>query len=99
MSYVSKHLSRGEEIVYASRQHWFAVVARMGVWIIVWILAVAILIWLGANDPILNDTADGVITGIGLIALLATMAYLGFVIWDWRNQEWVITSQRVIRIV
>lgn len=98
MSYVSKHLSRGEEIVYASRQHWFAVVARMGVWILVSIVAVAIAIWIGTNETILgNATVDGAITVVVMVALVATVAYLAFVIWDWRNQEWVITSQRVIR--
>ena len=30
MSYAQNHLSRGEEIVYETRQHWFAVVARVG---------------------------------------------------------------------
>ena len=98
MSYVTKHLSRGEEVVYASRQHWFAVIARMGVWVLVTIVAVALSIWIGTNDTILdNSTVDGAITVIVLVAMLATLAYLAFVIWDWRNQEWVITSQRVIR--
>ncbi len=98
MSYVTKHLSRGEEVVYASRQHWFAVIARMGVWILVTIVALALAIWIGTNDTVLgNSTVDGAITVVVLVAFVATLAYLAFVIWDWRNQEWVITSQRVIR--
>jgi membrane protein YdbS with pleckstrin-like domain len=96
MSYVTKHLSRGEEVVYASRQHWFAVIARMGVWILVMILAVALAIWIGTGERF-NGTVDGALTGLALLALVATLAYMSFVIWDWRNQEWVITSQRVIR--
>jgi membrane protein YdbS with pleckstrin-like domain len=98
MSYVTKHLSRGEEVVYASRQHWFAVIARMGVWILVTIVALALAIWIGTNDTVLdNSTVDGAITVVVLVAFVATLAYLAFVIWDWRNQEWLITTRRVIR--
>ena len=70
MSYVTKHLSRGEEVVYASRQHWFAVIARMGVWILVTIVAVALAIWIGTNDTVLdNSTVDGAITVVVLVAM------------------------------
>ena len=35
MSYARNLLSRGEEVVYESRQHWFAVIARTWIWIVV----------------------------------------------------------------
>ena len=44
MSYAEKLLSRGEEIVYSSRQHWFAIIARMWVWLLIVIVALAILL-------------------------------------------------------
>ena len=99
MSYVEKHLSRNEEVVYASRQHWFAVIARAWIWIAVALLAMALAFWVGTNrEPVLgNDTVDGGLTILGLGGLIAALGYLGFVWWDWRNQEWVITTQRVIR--
>jgi len=99
MSYAEKLLSRGEEIVYSSRQHWFAVIARMWVWILIVIVALAILLWIGTNDGAIldNDGIDSGATFVSVAVLVASLAYLGFVIWDWRNQEWLITTRRVMR--
>ncbi|HEY8169762.1 MAG TPA: PH domain-containing protein [Candidatus Limnocylindria bacterium] len=98
MSYVKNHLSRNEEVVYTSRQHWFAVIARVWIWVLVTILAIAIAIWIGTNSTVLgNETVDGGLTVLVIAGLVGALAYLGFVLWDWRNQEWVITTHRVIR--
>jgi hypothetical protein len=98
MSYARNLLSRGEEVVYESRQHWFAIIARTWLWIVVAIFALAVLLWIGANGQVLdNTTIDGVITVAALVALLGAAAYVAFVLWDWRNQEWLITTRRVIR--
>jgi hypothetical protein len=98
MSYARNLLSRGEDVVYESRQHWFAVVARTIIWILVLIVALAIVIFLITGErPFGGETVDGVLTTVGLVALIGTLAYIGFVIWDWRNQEWLITTRRVIR--
>ena len=98
MSYVQNHLSRNEEIVYRSRQHWFAVIARSWIWIVVAIVALALTLWINSNPPVFgNDGFDGILTVIVFAALLGAVAYIGFVLWDWKNQEWIITTQRVIR--
>jgi hypothetical protein len=98
MSYVQNHLSRNEEIVYRSRQHWFAVIARAWIWILVAILALALALWIGTNAPVLdNSTLDGLLTVLAVAGLLGALGYIGFVLWDWKNQEWIITTQRVIR--
>jgi hypothetical protein len=98
MSYARNHLSRGEEVVFESRQHWFAVIARTWVWILVAILAFALLIFLSTGqDPFVNDGVDGIATIVVLIGLLVALGWIGFIIWDWRNQEWLITTRRVVR--
>ncbi|HEX5039790.1 MAG TPA: PH domain-containing protein [Candidatus Limnocylindria bacterium] len=98
MSYARNLLSRNEEVVYESRQHWFAVIARMWIWILVALIALAISVWIGTNEAVLgNPTVDGGITVVAVVGLIGALAYLGFVIWDWRNQEWLITTRRVIR--
>ena len=98
MSYARNLLSRGEEVVYESRQHWFAVVARTIIWILVAIVAIAIVIFLVTGErPFGGETVDGVLTTVGFVALIGTLLYIGFVVWDWRNQEWLITTRRVIR--
>jgi hypothetical protein len=98
MSYARNLLSRGEEVVYESRQHWFAVIARTWLWIVVAIIALALSVWIGGQGRVLdNETIDGVVTVVGLVALVGAIGYVGFVFWDWRNQEWLITTRRVIR--
>ncbi len=98
MSYARNLLSRGEEVVHASRQHWFAVIARTWLWILLAIVALALLLWIGTNQPVLdNEMVDGVLTVIAVASLLGAAAWVAFVMWDWRNQEWMITTRRVIR--
>ncbi len=98
MSYARNLLSRGEEVVYESRQHWFAVIARTWIWIVLAIVALALLLWIGTNEAVLdNESADGVLTVIAVASLLGSLGFVGFVFWDWRNQEWLITTRRVIR--
>jgi hypothetical protein len=98
MSYARNLLSRGEEVVLESRQHWFAVVARVWIWFLVLIVALAIVIWIGGTAAVLdNETVDGIVTIIAFGGLIGGLAYIGFVLWDWHNQEWLITTRRVIR--
>jgi uncharacterized membrane protein YdbT with pleckstrin-like domain len=98
MSYARNLLSRGEEVVHESRQHWFAIIARTWIWILVAIVALALTVWVNSNEPVFgNDTVDGLLTVLAVAALLGALGYIGFVLWDWRNQEWLITTRRVIR--
>jgi uncharacterized membrane protein YdbT with pleckstrin-like domain len=98
MSYARNLLSRGEEVVHESRQHWFAVIARTWVWIIVALIALALSLWIGTNDRVLdNPTIDGILTIVAIAALVGAIGRIAFVLWDWRNQEWLITTRRVMR--
>ncbi|MGH2357455.1 MAG: PH domain-containing protein [Candidatus Limnocylindria bacterium] len=97
MSYARNLLSRGEEVVYESRQHWFAVIERTWVWILVALVALALVIWLNANDQLVSETIDGIVTIVALVGLLASLVWIGIVLWDWRNQEWLVTTRRVVR--
>jgi Bacterial PH domain/Short C-terminal domain len=99
MSYAKNLLSRGEEVVYETRQHWFAVVAKVGIWFLVLIVALAIIIWVASSPAQVldNETVDGIVTVIAVVGLLGGFAYIGWVLWDWRNQEWLITTRRVMR--
>jgi uncharacterized membrane protein YdbT with pleckstrin-like domain len=98
MSYARNLLSRGEEVVHESRQHWFAIIARTWIWILVAIIALALAVWIGTNDPALDNSAlDGVLTVAAIAGLLGAIGWIGFVLWDWRNQEWLITTRRVMR--
>ena len=99
MSYARNLLSRGEEVVYESRQHWFAVIARTWIWLLVALLALAFVIFLvSGQQPLLDSPeVDGILTIVAVVALVAAAGAVAFVLWDWRNQEWLITTRRVIR--
>jgi hypothetical protein len=98
MSYARNLLSRGEEVVYESRQHWFAVIARTWFWLLIAIGALALVIFLvSGTEPFLNETVDQIVTLAAVAGLIAAAGWVGFVLWDWRNQEWLITTRRVIR--
>jgi len=97
MSYARNLLSRNEEVVHESRQHWFAIIARTWIWILVAIVALAVVIFLNGQAAVGNDTIDGILTIIAIVGLIAAVGWIGFVLWDWRNQEWLITTRRVMR--
>jgi uncharacterized membrane protein YdbT with pleckstrin-like domain len=98
MSYARNLLSRGEEVVYESRQHWFAVIARTWLWIVIAVVALALLIFLANQDrPVGGGAIDGILTIVAIAGLIGAIAWIGFVLWDWRNQEWLITTRRVMR--
>jgi membrane protein YdbS with pleckstrin-like domain len=97
MSYARNLLSRGEEVVFETRQHWFAVIARSWLWILLAVVALALLIFVGTNDAFGGETVDGLLTVVAAILLIGAVAWIGIIIWDWRNQEWLITTRRVIR--
>ena len=94
MSYARNLLSRGEEIVFESRQHWFAVLAETWLYVIGAILALALLIWQTTSK---QGNLTGLLQIIGLVALIICLAYIGLKVWAWRNQEYLITTRRVIK--
>jgi membrane protein YdbS with pleckstrin-like domain len=94
MSYARNLLSRGEEVVFESRQHWFAVVARTWLFIIGAVLAFAVLIWSTTSD---SNTILSILQIVSLVALLAALAEIGLKVWSWRNQEYLVTTRRVIK--
>jgi hypothetical protein len=94
MSYARNLLSRGEEVVFESRQHWFAVLAETWLYIIGAILALALLIWQATSKP---GNLTGILEIIAVVALIICLAYIGLKIWAWRNQEYLITTRRVIK--
>jgi len=98
MSYARNLLSRGEEVVHESRQHWFAIIARTWLWILLAVVALAVVIFLvSGTEPFVNETMDQIVTLLAVAGLLIAAGYVAFTLWDWRNQEWLITTRRVIR--
>jgi membrane protein YdbS with pleckstrin-like domain len=95
LSYARNLLSRGEEVVFETRQHWFAVLGETWPFVIGAILAFAVLIWAttsGTNNQLLT-----ILQIIALVALIVSLARIGLKIWSWRNQEYLVTTRRLIK--
>ncbi|MDP9243739.1 MAG: PH domain-containing protein [Chloroflexota bacterium] len=98
MSYARNLLSRGEEVVHESRQHWFAVIARTWVWIIVAFASLWLLIFVTSQkNPVGSPQVDLALTALGAVALLVALVRIAWVIWGWRSQEYLVTTRRVIK--
>ncbi|MDH4334010.1 MAG: PH domain-containing protein [Chloroflexota bacterium] len=94
MSYAKNLLSRGEEVVFESRQHWFAILAQTWAFVIGALLAFAVLIWQTSG----NEWAmRGFLQIVSLAVLLVSLAWIGLKVWAWRNQEYLVTTRRIIK--
>lgn len=94
MGYARNLLSRGEEIVFESRQHWFAVLGQTWPFVIAAILSFAVLIW----QTSLNEWAlRGLLQIVSLLVLVVSMGQIGLKVWSWRNQEYLVTTRRLIK--
>jgi hypothetical protein len=94
MSYATNLLSRGEEVVFESRQHWFAIIAATWAFIIIAIFALAVLIW-ATTSP--TTTMLSVLQIVSLVVLIGCLLRIALVILGWRNQEFLVTTRRIIK--
>ena len=94
MSYARNLLSRGEEIVFETRQHWLAVLAQVWLFAVLAILALAVLIWQSTSA---RWQGTGLLQIVALVVMLAGLARIGLVIWGWQNQEYLVTTRRIIK--
>jgi membrane protein YdbS with pleckstrin-like domain len=94
MSYARNLLSRGEEIVFESRQHWFAVLGETWPFVIGAVLSFAVLIW---QTSLGEWTLRGALQILSLLVLLGSLGRIGLKAWAWRNQEYFVTTRRLIK--
>ena len=100
MSYATRLLSRGEEVVFQTRQHWFGVVARIWLWLVLLVLSIALLIWVGtggSGGPAEGETRNTILLIGGLVVLAVSLIRILLVVWEWQNQEYLVTTRRIIR--
>ena len=94
MSYARNLLSRGEEIVFETRQHWFAVFAQVWLFMVLAILGLAVLIWQSTSTA---WGGQGLLQIVSIVVLLGALARIGLVVWGWQNQEYLVTTRRIIK--
>ncbi|MDQ2853262.1 MAG: hypothetical protein M3R32_00150, partial [Chloroflexota bacterium] len=86
MSYARNLLSRGEEVVFESRQHWFAVLGETWPFIFAAILAFAVLLWQTTSTA---SSVTGFLQIVSLVVLIVSLAWIALKVWSWRNQEFL----------
>ena len=98
MAYLDNLLASGEAPLRREHQHWFVVVADARYAIFAWIAALLLLIVSGAVP---NDGAgQGLRQIIGfavLILVLGGLLYFGWQILRWQNEEFAVTTRRVLQ--
>ncbi|HYM82652.1 MAG TPA: PH domain-containing protein [Candidatus Dormibacteraeota bacterium] len=95
MPYVDGLLATDERIVRRERQHWLWPVQEgaRGVWILILGVASFALAWFANPSGALGT----VLSWVALVAVVVGAAWLAWAILRWRNEEYVITSRRVIQ--
>ena len=98
MAYVDNLLASGEQSLRVEHQHWFVVAADARYAIFAWIGAVALLV---LNGVLLGgDNLAGIRSIVGwlvVILVIGGLLYFGWQVLRWQNEEFVVTSRRVLQ--
>ncbi len=98
MPYLDHRLASGEEILRRDHQHWFVVAADARYGIFAFIGAILLLL---LSSQIPNDSGGQgprqVIGYLVLILVVGGLLYLGWQILRWQNEEFAVTSRRVLK--
>ena len=92
MGYLDNLLASGEQTLRREHQHWFVVVADARYAFFAWVAAVALLILSGFAPDFLKAPLGWVV----VVLVVGGLLYLGWQILRWQNEEFVVTSRRVL---
>src|SRR2546428_1764459 len=95
MGYLDNLLASGEQTLRREHQHWFVVVADARYAIFAWVAAFALIV-IGQTVFKGNDTFGQPIGWLSVILILGGLLYLAWQILRWQNEEFVVTSRRVL---
>jgi hypothetical protein len=96
MAYLDNLLGSGEQPIRREHQHWFVVAADARYAIFAWIAAVALIV-VGQSVFQGNDTIGQPLGWLAVILILGGLLYFGWQILRWQNEEFVVTSRRVLK--
>jgi hypothetical protein len=96
MAYVDNLLASGEQSIRREHQHWFVVVADARYAIYAWVGAVLLLV-LGQTLLRDNAGASSVVGWGAVILILGGLLYFGWQVLRWQNEEFVVTTRRVLQ--
>jgi hypothetical protein len=93
MSYLEKRLATGEQPLRVEHQHWFVVAANARYSFVAWILAIALWLLSGALPDALRSPLGWVI----VVLVVGGLLNLGWQVLRWQNEEFVVTTRRVLQ--
>jgi hypothetical protein len=96
MAYIDSMLASGERPLRRDHQHWFVLIAdaRYGILAIVG----AILLLILRAVARITGPLDSLIGYIVLALVVGGLAYIGWQILRWMNEEYVVTTRRVLQL-
>jgi hypothetical protein len=95
MAYLDNLLASGEQPIRRTHQHWFVLVADARYAILAWIVAALLLILSGTA----LQGSSGIATFVGwivIVLIVGGLLYFGWQVLRWQNEEFVVTSRRVL---
>jgi hypothetical protein len=93
MAYLDKRLATGEQPIRREHQHWFVVAANARYAFLAWLVAAGVWILSSAVGPEIRPVLGWVMIALVVGGLL----YLLWQILRWQNEEFVVTSRRVLQ--
>ena len=95
MPYIDGKLASGERVLRREHQHWFVLVADARYGILAIAAAILLLILRAAART--SGDFDRVIGFVVLALVLGGLAYVGWQILRWMNEEFVVSTRRVLQ--
>lgn len=95
MANLDNLLASGEQPLRREHQHWFVVVADARYSILAFVGAILLLI---VGSAARDQPAAGPLGWAAVVLIVGGLAYLGWQILRWQNEEFVVTSRRVLQL-
>ena len=96
MPYIDGKLASGERVLRREHQHWFVLVADARYGILAIVAAILLLILRGAART--TGQFDALIGWVVVALVVGGLAYLGWQVLRWVNEEFVVTTRRVLQM-
>jgi hypothetical protein len=93
MPYFDSLLASGEQPLKREHQHWFVVVADARYAILAWLIAAGLWLLSGA----LPDNLRSILGWVIVILVVGGLLYTAWQILRWQNEEFVVTTRRVLQ--